>query len=61
MDTRTAIEKYPENFDQNELKESYSGSDNSPVISTGYKFFSKQTVINYFPKYKLKRSGKHTT
>jgi hypothetical protein len=57
MDTRTAIEKYPEHFDQNELKESYS-NDSPTDISTGHKFFSKETLINYFPKYKLKKSGK---
>lgn len=62
MDPRTTVEKYPESFNQNELKESYSDSSDSPAeIATGYKFFSKETVINYFPKYKLKKSGKKKT
>lgn len=55
------MEKYPEDFDptHNDLTESYSrGTTNdSKDLSTGHKFFSKETVLNYFPKYKLKRSG----
>jgi hypothetical protein len=27
-------------------------------LSTSHKFFSKQTLFNYFPRYKLKRSGR---
>lgn len=31
-------------------------------VATGHKFFSKYTLLNYFPRYKLKRSGmdRHT-
>jgi hypothetical protein len=57
------MEKYPEGFDpktSHDLVESYSRStSNDESVKTGHKFFSKQTVINYFPKYKLKTSGKH--
>jgi hypothetical protein len=55
------MEKHPHDFDfkpNHDLSESYSRSTaNDTTVSTGHKFFSKQTVINYFPKYKLKRSG----
>jgi hypothetical protein len=61
------MEKYPQDFDYkpNDLTESVSrggssniGADESKELATGHKFFSKLTLINYFPKYKLKRSGK---
>lgn len=60
------MEKFPEDFDSihkpnHDLAESYSAagsSDETKGISTGHKLFSLQTVVNYFPKYRLKTSGK---
>lgn len=60
------MEKFPEDFDSthkpnHDLAESYSAggySEETKGISTGHKLFSLQTVIDYFPKYKLKKSGK---
>lgn len=62
------MEKFPEDFDSahkpnHDLVESYSAagsSDETKGISTGHKFFSLKTIVDYFPTYKLKRSGKIT-
>ncbi|KAG2235192.1 hypothetical protein INT48_003536 [Thamnidium elegans] len=58
------MEKYPNDFNpgykpHHDLTENLSGSSShdEKEISTGHKFFSKQTLIDYFPKYKLKKSG----
>ncbi|CAO3656570.1 unnamed protein product [Mucor fragilis] len=55
------MEKYPHDFDP-ALTEKYSqgssnGNDENESVATGHKLFSKHTLINYFPRYKLKTSG----
>lgn len=49
------------------IAESYNLSNSSSnhhgeTVSTGkHKLFSKETLLNYFPRYKLKRSGIEVT
>lgn len=55
------MEKYPHDFDP-ALTEKYSqgsssGNEENESVATGHKFFSKHTLLNYFPRYKLKTSG----
>ncbi|KAI7898965.1 permease family-domain-containing protein [Cokeromyces recurvatus] len=49
-------EKYSDNSIDPTLAESYSRPC-STSLATGHKFFSKETFLHYFPRYKLKRSG----
>ena len=55
------MEKYPHDFDP-ALTEKYSqgsssGNEENDSVATGHKLFSKHTLLNYFPRYKLKTSG----